>query len=315
MSTSRPLPSWATYTPQTNPGKTSLKDEEFQLRQRAFQCASQRVTQAYNHTIEKHVHEVLTPLRSFFLQFQPGGGGHKRRRVSNCDQQDRFDFKEYIESIQYHPTLLPIAVVHLSPSVQDRAQIVKAMKRRLNPFPKVPTASPNEIRIRPNGDYMDNAEYRPAVCILTDAANGSGYRDHGEYIRDILIQCVQQEPNPYQFVDLLTKRSSKSLRLGYTERLVEWASLTDTFNSIVVIFENPEAIQHRNLDALVGTISNLRSNSGVPISLIMCSIFSDLVQGRLSTLNSYSIDGEAGVVVRDFSMTSSNVLYSKFHHQ
>lgn len=50
--------------------------------------------------------------------------------------------------------------------------------------------------------------------------------------RVIYKKCVEQEPNPFEYSDLLEK-SRKSWML----RFIEWASLTTTFNAIVVIFE------------------------------------------------------------------------------
>ena len=337
MNPSNSLPSWATYAPQSDPGKTSLKVEEFQLRQRAYQCASQRVNKAHHKTIEKHVHQLSKSLRRFFERFQPDTWGNfggktnvpkhnqkKRKREDPNDKEDvnalRLDFQKYVESIHYHPTLLPIAVINSSPSVQDRTHIVRAMKRYFTLFPKAEAKArtpPNEIQIgqketttgRTADTYTGHADFRPAVCIVTDSVSGVGYRDHGEYIRDILYQCIQQESNPYEYTHLLAKRSTKSLKLGYTHRLIEWASQTELFNSIVVIFENPEAIPYHNLDALTETISNLRSSAGIPI----CIAFTfACCQGMLSTLTSSALGGESGAIVKDFNFATVSILYSEF---
>lgn len=64
-------------------------------------------------------------------------------------------------------------------------------------------------------------------------------------------------------------------------------------------------------DAFIGTISTLRSHSGVPISLALLSISEDLQQNRLSLLSTHSIDGEAGVQVRDFHTPSSAAILGK----
>lgn len=362
----RSLPSWATYTPQSDPGKTSLIDEEFQLRQKAFQYASEKVSKAYHHTMDHHVQKnVSIPLRRFFLQFQPGvsasaglgngngnGNPHKRRRGQTFTQGEeqehedgtgaglKFDCRQYIDSIQYHPSLLPIVNLHLFPSVQDRAQVVKILKRQLliPQFQKTEHDEyPNEIVVgkqvsslsekrnnrSPDSVAPSHSHFQPAVCILTDVStihtNGSGrgnnrgYRDHGEYIRDVLIQCIQQETNPYEFMHLLAKRSTKSLKLGYSDRLIEWAGSTTTFNSIVIIFENPEVISRRHLDALLGTMANLRSGAGVPVCLVMSSIGGGTEGGF--DLAGGGLNSEAGVVFKDFTLASSNILCSKCIHQ
>ncbi len=342
-----------------------------------------------------HVRHVTVPLRRFFLRFQPGvqprhdtgesgsaggncsgGNSHKRQRVdSSCtDDQDvttnggrlNFDFQKYMDSIRYDPSLLPIAVLHLAPSVQDRAQIVKILKRQLTFTKRTRTRKtatstrnvnhdlssanrhppyPDEIQIGKqestssttqkdsaaktisnDAELNYNSQFRPAVCIITDVPSSSsktsnnshngqrGYRDHGEYIRDILIQCIQQEANPYEFIHLLSKRSTKSLKLGYTDRLIEWAGKTCKFNSIVIVFENPEMIPRKNLDSILGIMSQFRSTAGVPVCLIMNSVSGsgdggfDLMIGGGGLV----AGSEAGLVIEDFRFDSSRHIYSKF---
>ena len=365
------LPSWASYTPQVNPDRTSLADEEFQLRQRAFQHASKRVSQAYDHTLDQHVRHVTLPLRRFFLQFQPGAGvsdigphsrsrsrscshsdsrsinikgqTHKRRRVvenvdldmdmdmdmdmdsmpvtqeeiqdmdehssNDDDTKLKLNVNKYLASIRYHPTLLPIAYLHLSPSVQDRAQVVITLKQHL-------------FKTSKSDPCWSQSPFRPAICILTDVSGNQSYSDHGEYFRDILLQCIQQEPDEsdkYQFMHLLAKRSTKSLRLGYSDRLVHWAGKTKAFNCIVIMFENVEAISRKHLDALLSTIAELRSGAGVPVCVVMTSIRGRGGEGGFdvgvagSDLSPGSIYGEAGIVTKDFRLASSHVLYSKWY--
>ena len=61
-------------------------------------------------------------------------------------------------------------------------------------------------------------------------------------------------------------------------------------------------------DVFIGIISSLRSHSGVPISIVLLSVSEDLQLHRLAQLNTHSIDGDAGVQVREFDTASSDVM-------
>ncbi len=216
MSTpTRPLPSWAKFMPQSNPGETTLGKEEFELRQRAFRCASKRVSNACARTLGTSIDELIAlPLQRFLLQFQPqrqsednvnnvhvgiNTSTRKRRRVQLNN------VRNYIDSITYHPSILPIAIIRLSPSETDRALIVQLLKLRLLQdhcrtgvdvdLSKVEV--PDEVHTTrtsaANSDPSCNDNFRPAVCVVTDRGCmqtlGKGGRgDHGDYLRDILIQ-------------------------------------------------------------------------------------------------------------------------------
>eukprot|EP01083_Nonionella_stella_P071252 191267_1 len=57
-------------------------------------------------------------------------------------------------------------------------------------------------------------------------------------------------------------------------------------------------------------MSGFRSEAGVPISLLFCSRCSDLVGQKLSTIHAHS-QGEPGIVVKDFEMSSSRSILEK----
>ena len=186
------------------------------------------------------------------------------------------------------------------------------MKRKLSQFTNKADDSlyPGEIQVGTRVSST-SSKFRPAVCILSDVPNSRGFKDHGECIREILLQCIQQENDPYQYTHLLAKRSTKSLKLGYSNRLVEWAGSTRAFNSIVIILENPEVIARRNLNAFLGTLLSLRSDAGVPVCLVMNSV--DLgTEDSGEFFNGMNLNGEAGIVFKDFSLALSQSLFSKF---
>ncbi len=214
----RPLPSWANFVPQSNPGETTLGKEEFELRQRAYRCASKRVSNACAHTLGRSIDELIAgPLQRFLLQFQPQRSTHqqqqhqkqqqqqqrrqpedsvckKRRRVQNHNKNLKFDnVRNYIDSITYHPSILPIAIIRLSPSETDRSLFVRLLKRRLllDHCTRVRNV-PNEVHTNDSSPPSDSNDYRPVVCVVTDRGfmqkSGKGRGDHGDYLRDILIQ-------------------------------------------------------------------------------------------------------------------------------
>mmetsp|Transcript_28304 Transcript_28304/g.43367 ORF Transcript_28304/g.43367 Transcript_28304/m.43367 type:complete len:679 (+) Transcript_28304:356-2392(+) len=298
-----PLPRWANFMPRTNDAEeTSLKEEEFQLRQRAYAIASQRITNSHARAVEESTDVLIGPLSRFFVQFQPNSNcgireserkdeGKKRKRRSD------FDFHLHLTTARYDPTLLPIAMLRLSPSERDVEPIAQLLKHRLS------SSSHNRVEMNENSiSEQRESNFCPAVCRMTKLGSAV---EAGDIVRDILFQCVEQEPNPYEYKYLVKHRKSWMLRF------IEWASLTTTFNAIVVIFEISEAIPQHLLDSLIGTMSGFRSDSGVPISLLFCSRCSDLVQKKLSTIHAHSLQGEAGAVVKDFEISSSSAILEK----
>ncbi len=214
----RPLPRWANFVPQSNPGETTLGKEEFELRQRAYRCASKRVSNACAHTLGRSIDELIAgPLQHFLLQFQPQRSPQKqqqqrrqpedsvckkRRRVQNHNKNLKFDnVRNYFDSITYQPSILPIAIIRLSPSETDRSLFVRLLKHRLllDRCRRVRNV-PNEVHTNDSSPPSDSNDYRPVVCVVTDRGfmqkSGKGRGDHGDYLRDILIQvrvCKEDE--------------------------------------------------------------------------------------------------------------------------
>lgn len=78
-------------------------------------------------------------------------------------------------------------------------------------------------------------------------------------MREILSQCIAQESHRSQYLNLLGRsKRSRFKHVNYTERLTEWASLTEEFHSVVVILEDPENVSHRTFDAFVTALTHLR---------------------------------------------------------
>jgi len=205
------------------------------------------------------------------------------------------------------PTILPLALLSVGPSVLDRAELVKLVHRGLaRSKATADAAAPARTR---SSSRNSGTNTKPAVCVL----RGGPYRSfvtgktfHGDLIRDILSQCIAQEAHRSQYLHLLeVNRKSRFKHVSYTERLVEWASLTEEFNSIVVILEDQEALFHRTFDAFMATMTSLRACYGVPICLVIASI--DQIRGR-TTLSRSSLDGIAGIDVRSFVSPPSAVI-------
>jgi len=232
--------------------------------------------------------------------------------------------RSWLTSRRYHPTILPLIIIHCTPSVLDRRELVQSLQRGLMCSHEEHDADRLTKRRR---YHRHGGEFKSAICTIRSHANGGKGRkkskDLSDYLCDILTQCINQEQNPSQYKYLLDRQccslklsadphlGSRRTPMPYKDRLLEWCTSTTCFNSVLVIIENPEIMPILSTDAFIGTISTLRSHSGVPISLALLSISEDLQQNRLSLLSTHSIDGEAGVQVRDFHTPSSAAILDR----
>ena len=223
-------------------------------------------------------------------------------------------------TIRFHPTILPIAIVHTSSSsTPDRSQIISHLMLQFQSLSQNINADNNDNMnnntsrnknknknksSRKRKLPQEGQKLQPAICHLSTSAS---YRDHGECIMAILQQCISQEPNPYIYSHLLSKRNVKSMLGGYTQRLVEYASLTTTKNSIVVILDDGglESDHGGGGDGsnsgeefwmLLRILRDLRLESGLPICIVIpCTALGG--ERMLGKLDGW--DG-AGSFVREF---------------
>lgn len=164
-----------------------MKDEEFELRLRSFHFAKKRLDQVYHALLYKHVSAILggsadttvdssdtssldiyNTISYFLHRFSPG---KKRKRIHLRSTTCSGDLGVHEE------TLLPLAILNLSISPQDRTQIVSMMRQHF-------------IQRHHNQDCAA-ANYRPAVCIIKDYSRSNKVKSrtsHHLYLREILIQ-------------------------------------------------------------------------------------------------------------------------------
>ncbi|GFH52894.1 predicted protein [Chaetoceros tenuissimus] len=353
------LPSWARYyEPLEGYDDTSLSKEEYELRHHAYQCTAQKLNMCYESTLtgkglysatsdedssstvtSKQNDAMTGPLESFFVQFQPkhssdvkssstvesSSNNSKRRKreadISNHkDQLSEYSLENYIQDLctesrfQHDPTILPIAII-TSPttSIQDRSQVVQMIQKQF-----LHANYPGESRKR--NLIHSSPKLLPAVCRIS-TAHANLYRDHGECIKSILEQCISQESNPYPYKYLLQKRNARSFLGGYSQRLMEYASITKEKKSIIVIFENMEEQENMSsgtsksysleegkgfilIEKVMGILKDLRE-IGIPICVtIVCTeLGRERVVERLDW-----IGGEfaVGTMVKDFFVKSGN---------
>jgi len=130
------------------------------------------------------------------------------------------------------------------------------------------------------------------------------------------MQCIAQESTPEEYLYLLEKRNKRrrekgrptffsSVPLSHTESLVEWGGLTEEFNSVVVLIENPETIPPTTLDSLLAIMTNLRSIHGLPISLVFLPFRDE------EGLNYIKRSSVSGSVVKEFDCVSPKFMFGE----
>ena len=220
---------------------------------------------------------------------------------------------EFLQPTARDPTILPLALLSVGPSILDRVELVKLVSSGL---------SASKSNVNAPNDHTTASNNKAAVCVLRGGPyrnSNTGRSFHGQLLRDIVSQCIAQETHRSQYLHLLDGavtgagrtigNKSRFKHVSYTERLVEWASLTEEFHSIVVVLEDPEALPHRTYDAFMATITSLRACHGVPIGLVLASI--DHVGGSTAALSRSSLDGLVGIDVRSFAVPPSDVVLDR----
>ncbi len=108
--------------------------------------------------------------------------------------------------------------------------------------------------------------------------------------------------------------STLSTPSAITDKILVWAQNTTDFNSILILIENPELIAPESLNVFISILSTMRCVHGVPIGLVFFSISKELIQKELlsNNINMSPLNGEVGVVFREFDSVPSKVFVGKF---
>ena len=258
---------------------------------------------------------LASEIHNYFDMFQPDEEEEKEEQDVTVDETttinetqtdniQRQDILDDMLPIKYDPTLLPLVSIKCYPNVLDRIEITKGL---------VSDLSKKKKSIHKNSSQQDHhIEKSPCVCILRST---SELVQQGHLITEILSQCISNDTtNGEAFAMELQKQRKrfKSQTHGginrgvliksiwsWTQSLIEWAKYTTTFNSIVIVLEDAEKIPSPTLDSFFTTLAALRSNDGVPISVIVMDVTPGGLGDRLSMLRSPSLRGTSGVMTRE----------------
>lgn len=183
----------ATIQKIQNEHRVQIQKDEFELRTKAYHFTCSNIVQnAFDEMLCDHLKEkLLDPLCSFMNQFQPCFGADKdcnekikealspskRRRLKTSDDsnndsnndQIQQSLEELYNQIQYHhskdkkkyePTLLPIGIIHVQPSILDRNVIIQSLKQQI--------MASLQKKVTKDQQILDQRSYIPAVCILNE---------------------------------------------------------------------------------------------------------------------------------------------------
>ena len=185
-----------------NEHKVQIQNEERLLRTKAYHFTCTQILQlAFNQTMKEHTNDrIFIPLRRFMNQFQPSPlliheldeGSNQDSYVDNkrqkldCTNNNNVDYvdvlKEQIrsqiqrEGIKYNPTILPVAIVNVPPSILDRRAILNTIQTMFMSY----------CEEEQNNDTMEK-DYQPAVCVLSEKGIHTGNLVES-YLKSILNQ-------------------------------------------------------------------------------------------------------------------------------
>jgi len=262
---------------------------------------------------------LASEINNYFDMFQPEEENEELQDVTIDESMNNMKETQPSNNIQrqdilndmlpnkYDPTLLPLVSIKCYPNVLDRIEITKGLVSDLSKKKK------KKRNIHKNSSQQDDhIEKSPCVCILRST---SELVQQGHLITEILSQCISNDTqNGEAFAMELQKQRKrfKSQTHGginrgvliksiwsWTQSLIEWAKYTTTFNSIVIVLEDAEKIPSPTLDSFFTTLAALRSNDGVPISVIVVDVTPGGLGDRLSMLRSPSLRGTSGVMTRE----------------
>eukprot|EP00581_Thalassiosira_minuscula_P018207 CAMPEP_0183716596 /NCGR_PEP_ID=MMETSP0737-20130205/10450_1 /TAXON_ID=385413 /ORGANISM="Thalassiosira miniscula, Strain CCMP1093" /LENGTH=878 /DNA_ID=CAMNT_0025945889 /DNA_START=12 /DNA_END=2648 /DNA_ORIENTATION=- len=233
----------------------------------------------------------------------------------------------------YDPTLLPFISIQCYPNILDRGEMVRGLALDLSKKRKKRQwnggngndgngngSSSNGSSSNNNGNssQQNNPQHQQisttkTPCVVTLRSTSDLVRQ-GHLITELLSQCLSSDPHGEAYALELQKQKKrhKSNHYGgihggvlirsmwdWTRSLIEWAGGTEVFDSIVVILEDPEKIPSPTLDSFLTTMTSLRSDHGVPISVIVMDATPGGLGDRLSHLRDPCLRGTSGVVMSE----------------
>ncbi len=276
-----------------------------------------------------HITTLASEIRCFFDMFQPATDEVADHDID--DQQHPLDdgrkiygdtttiLYDVLRPIKYNPNLLPIVIVKCHSNVLDRAEIAKGLisdlsQRAMITRQLLQPSSPCVCVIRSTSDFVRKGRMIAEIlsqCIKNDHVHGESFAVELQQ-----RQCKRRKSNRYGGVNNgVLVRSIWS----WTRSLVDWAGYTESFDSIIVILEDPEEIVSPVLDSFFTTLSSLRSgkedDNGVPISVVVMDASPGGLGNRLSMLCRPALRGgtAGGAVVRELYVPPPQVQWGENH--
>lgn len=248
--------------------------------------------------------------------------------LSKYLEKDNDDYENDHGVKEYHPSLLPIAMVkvrsshchsdkschhHSHNGPQDCVQMSCILRQEMLKYQQ--QGQEETISNKTKNKNSKTA----AICTISSSSSSTlgtsnSYRDHGDIVYQILCQCIAQEPNPQLYSHLLHRQRKKRIIRkrkksaidgdgdgaeedvvvvvvedgGYSDRFVKhYASVTDTFHSIIVILSDAENFSCQELQQLFRLWSSWREESGIPVGVVL-ALNSVVEQQVLSNLDNVS---------------------------
>lgn len=207
-----------------------------------------------------------------------------------------------ISATKYDPGILPVICVKCYPNVLDRLVITSGLVSDLSSR----STKKRRRKERSNKVVVTTQHQKgPCVCIIRST---SDLVRQGHAIAELLSQCMTNDTrHGEEFASKLQRRRKRVKNnnnggatnngilvkscWSYTRSLVDWASTTEMFDSIIVILDDVEKLSSPTMDAFFVTLSSLRSDHGVPICVVIIDTTPGGLNNRLSCLRDHAIRG------------------------
>ena len=233
----------------------------------------------------------------------PISRSHNTDKVNHRRRDAIHDMLFPISATKYDPSILPIICVKCYPNVLDRLVITSGLVSDLS------SRSTKKRRRKERSNKvvtMRQHQKRPCVCIIRST---SDLVRQGHAIAELLSQCMTNDTrHGEEFASKLQRRRKRVKNnnngggatnngilvkscWSYTRSLVDWASTTEMFDSIIVILDDVEKLSSPTMDAFFVTLSSLRSDHGVPICVVIIDTTPGGLSNRLSCLRDHAIRG------------------------
>ena len=281
-----------------------------------------RAERAVEEVDGKNLMTLAEEMHEYFYKYQPDNDddddddedeesspppisrSHNTDKVNHRRRDAFHDMLFPISATKYDPSILPIICVKCYPNVLDRLVITSGLvsdlssrstkKRRRN-------ERSNKVVVT-----MRQHQKRPCVCIIRST---SDLVRQGHAIAELLSQCMTNDTrHGEEFASKLQRRRERVKNnnngggatnngilvkscWSYTRSLVDWASTTEMFDSIIVILDDVEKLSSPTMDAFFVTLSSLRSDHGVPICVVIIDTTPGGLSNRLSCLRDHAIRG------------------------